>query len=549
MTYSRRVGIVFLLSCSVFAKPIVSQLHARASSHLPVIEVKWIETALALLAAGLVTVTYAILIGAGTRMTSTSKLPLSPIIQNIGAILEVTWPEKSSSTVCGPVETDTIRLLYIAQMGDRKHHTARGLRQCEATPEVQLTTPSFWLTSGSQLTTNVVQLAVWEWVFLWMNMGMVVSTLLYNGIFTENHGPDSYVRVTLVLIYASAYCLHAIFVWYSVTTFFTMVSAGSAWSMLHRANFAVVDLNQFKERLESPPDNPSPLDFRLINKASAAFVPSNYAVKLEHDGDPAPPTSERTNSSNDAISSLSTTLLELHPEENTGLQEALATIKAVQETERQHAIDAAQTALDRVVANGMIMTMIIISSGFIMWTSAPTDAKSTQLGSLGLLASLSLGVAAMFTSAVQMSILNSAFKMILHLKEVNINGHAVDYTKKRVSGRKNIGFVYGKLKSHLVRGRDLIRTASVWDVLSLLLFGPAFTLLPTSAEHTLESEGAHFQLIATVRGEHITMTTGGTNKHGKDKQGANLEAINVCLLPPQPPVIDSSRAEEVYELT
>jgi len=551
MAYARRIGILaLLLSCSVIAKPIASQLHARASSYLPVVELKWIETALALLAAGLVTLTYAILIGAGTRMTSTSKLPLLPIVQNIGTILEATWPDLSSSAVCGPTETDTIKLLYIAKMGDGRYHAARGLRESEASPDVTLATPSFWLTSGSQLTTNVVQLAVWEWVFLWMNMGMVASTLLYNGVFTDNHGPDSYVRVTLVLIYASAYCLHAIFVWHSVTTFFTMVAAGSAWSMLHRANFAVVDSEQFKQRLESSRTNPSRLDFRLIDKASTAFVPANYTVKLEHEADDADldsQTSERTNNSNGVISSLETTILEPHSEENVGLQEALANIKAVQKWERQNATNAAQTALYRVVANGMIMTTIIISSGFIMWTSSPTDTPSTQLGSLGLLASISLGVAAMFTSAVQMTILNSAFRMILHMKEVNINGHAVDYTKKRVSGRKNIGFIYGKLKSDLVRGRDLIKTASVWDVLSLLLFGPSFTLLPTSADHALESEGAHFQLTVTIRGERVVMTTGGTDKHSKDKQGANLEAINVCYRPRSepPPIIDRRGVEEV----
>jgi len=93
----------------------------------------------------------------------------------------------------------------------------------------------------------------------------------------------------------------------------------------------------------------------------------------------------------------------------------------------------------------------------------------------------------------------------------------------------------------------LIKTASVWDVLSLLLFGPSFTLLPTSADHALESEGAHFQLTVTIRGERVVMTTGGTDKHSKDKQGANLEAINVCYRPRSepPPIIDRRGVEEV----
>lgn len=526
-----------MISGTAFAKPIANQLQANSTSpsHKLVVDIKWIVTALALLAAGLITVTYGILIGAGTRMTSTSKLPLSSIVHNIGAILEVTWPNMSSTTVCGTTEADTIRLMYIADMSDAKGQTARGLRQCEALPDADIATPLFWLTSGSQLTTSIVQLAVWEWVFLWMSVAMVISTLLYNGVLTNNLGPDSYVRVTLVLMYAAAYYIHAIFMWRVVTSFFTMVAAGSAWSMLNRANFAVVDLSQFKHRLDCSGTSYPLLDFRVIDKASTEFVPVTYAVNLEHEehnsGVESPVIDRMDSPSSDVLSSLATTAVATPLEENSGLRDALATIKAVQKWERQNAIDAARTALDRVVANGMIMTAVVVSSGFTMWTAAPTDAKGTQLGSLGLLASLSLGVAAMFTSAVQMTILNSAFKMVLHLKEIKINGHAVDYTKKRASARKSIGFSYGRIKAHQMRVRDLLRTSTVSDVLWLLLFGPAYILLPTSADHALESEGAQFQLTANVRGETIVMTTGSTDKHSRDKQGASLEAINVCYRP------------------
>jgi hypothetical protein len=71
------------------------------------------------------------------------------------------------------------------------------------------------------------------------------------------------------------------------------------------------------------------------------------------------------------------------------------------------------------------MTGIIISTGCIVWTAALQNNQDNQLGSLALLASLSLGVAAMFTSAVQLNILNSSFRQILLLKEVKINGHAI----------------------------------------------------------------------------------------------------------------------------
>jgi len=73
------------------------------------------------------------------------------------------------------------------------------------------------------------------------------------------------------------------------------------------------------------------------------------------------------------------------------------------------------------VANVMTMVGIIITTGFSVWTTKSSSAtESTQLGSLALLASLSLGAAAMFSSAVDLSVMETSFRNVLFLKEVMI---------------------------------------------------------------------------------------------------------------------------------
>ena len=500
-------------------------------------KVKGSATILALLSAVLIITTYYILIGASTRLATSSRIPFSSIAQNIESLLKRTWPDTSSSVVCETTadltaKPDAIRLLYVGRMGNETRRTARGLQQCEALPDTTITTPPFWLTSGSPLMTSLVQLAVWEWVFLWMNAFMVIATLLYNGNFTHTPGPDSYLRLTVVLIYGMAYLFHAAFVWYTFSTFLTLVAMGSTWSLLNRASFTVVDLVELERRLRSPTER-TPINFRTIDRASAEFTPGSYSADLAHETT-TPHTIEA--SQGDSAATFKT-MFEIGPhlENERELREALGTISKVQEHERQNCRDCADAALDRVVANGMIMVAIILASGFSVWSKATGIFSDVQTGSLALLASFSLGGMAMFTSAVKITMANSSFKEILHFKEVRINGQAVKYTKKRVSVSMGVGFTYETVKARKVQLRDLVKITSFVDVPLFLLFGPGYSLLPTRADQTRVSTGTQFGVMISIRDARVVLTTGGTNKHSKDEKGMNIEAINVCFQPPAMP--------------
>ncbi|KAF8575657.1 hypothetical protein K439DRAFT_1623432 [Ramaria rubella] len=531
-------GVVILIVSGVaLVGPAIYQPQYSYSTAESTVSAKWAITILSVLTATIVTITYGILIGPGTRMRSTSKLPLVPIAHNITTLLELAWPDSSNSPACGAMGglvdvPDAIRLLYLGKMKENKRRAARGMRQCEAAPDVHLDTPPLWLTSGSLITTSIVRLAIWEWMSLWMNFAMVAATLLYNGLLTNEPGRDGYVRLTLVLVYAVAYCAHAMYVWHAITTFFTMVSAGAAWSMLNTANFAVVDLQQYTERLNSLTTS---LEFRLINKANSEFKPGSYIADLAHeacDGDESPGADGAGSDSNQLTFSPSSTIISSDSEANK-VRDAQVTIRTRAGREREIAIDAADTALGYVVVNGMVMAAIILWSGLATWTFAPVDCdiSITQLGSLGTFALISLGTMVMFTSATHLKVMNSSFQQILLLKEVAINGHEIMYAKKSPSLNRAIGFMYGEAKIHRMRMRDVMEGMNLWDTLCFILFGPAYALLPSEEDSTMQSAGLQWQLTVNVRGETVVLTTGSTSRHNKGSQDVSNEAIKVCFRP------------------
>jgi hypothetical protein len=128
--------------------------------------------------------------------------------------------------------------------------------------------------------------------------------------------------------------------------------------------------------------------------------------------------------------------------------------------------------------------------------------------------------------------MDSSFTNVLYLKEVMINGQASAHVTKRPSNKRVIGFAHKSVDKKAVRVRDLARFSNLW---SLLIFGPAYALLPSEADHGRQSEGASFELHVRVRGEPVILTTESTNRHSKQADGANIEAINVFCTPKSAP--------------
>ncbi|KAI9786935.1 MAG: hypothetical protein M1839_005166 [Geoglossum umbratile] len=494
-------------------------------------KVKFTETLLSAVSAVLIALTYATLIGAGARIASTSKIPRLMIEKNISALLTAAWPDTGNSIDYSKTmeqerddgKPDAIRLMYVGRMGETTgKRRPRGLRECEAMPNQLLERSPLWLTSGSKLTMAIVQLAVWEWLTIWLVLLMLASVLLYNGFFAADLAADSFPRLTVSLIYTVAFVIHALYVWRSCRGFFTMVGQGAAWSMLNNAGFATVDMGLLKKWLEGPRDAagsiPLPLEFREIDKASAEFIPSTFPVDFGGGGQ-----NSGVAAGTSPLSPPAGNLKEI--------KQSLATIRKIRETSRESAEKAVETALERTIANAMTLVGITISSGFAVWTSRLTNTDSMTLGSLALLASLSFGVASMFTSAVQLGVLNNSYRMVLMLKEVIINMHEVEHIKKRSPITRPISFTQGTINPQPARLRDLIRATPLRNLMHILLLGPAYILLPTKEDQARQSSNTQFQLDIIVRGESVVLTTRPTDKHSKDEKGENVESLNVCYRP------------------
>lgn len=493
-----------------------------------------LDTLLAVLTALLMTVTYAVLIGPGTRLASTSKLPLASITTNIGNLLSRTWPDTSLSAQLNRTESsgdskrdsskegdDAIRLLYVGKLNDRDGRTARGVEQCKAIPTDRIQTPPMWLTTGSSLTKSMVQLAVWEWVSIWMVVAMLISTLMFNGFLTNEEKPDRYPRLVVVVIYCLAFCVHAWYVWKSCRSFFTLLGAGATWSLLNKASFASVDTTQLKAGVSG---GKSPI-FRQTGKpaASATFPPYDGCL-LEEIG--------AAEKNEPALAQVTDAELG-----------AINTVNDWQKREIGSTVEAGRLALERVVTNVMAMVGITITTGFAVWTSmADAGDSTTQLGSLALLASLTIGSGAMFSSAVELSVMDTSFTNVLFLKEVMLNGQATAHVQKRANKKHIVGFTHNTVQMKTVGFKEMARSTGFWG---LLIFGPAYGLLPSKEDHYRQSAGAKFELFSNVRGKKVLLTTEGTNRHNKHEDGGNFDTINVCYLPDPDPNENSSCASSV----
>ena len=123
-----------------------------------------------------------------------------------------------------------------------------------------------------------------------------------------------------------------------------------------------------------------------------------------------------------------------------------------------------------------------------------------------------------------------------------INGQAAAHVQKRANKKNIVGFTHQTVQMKTVGFKEMARSTSFWG---LLIFGPAYGLLPSKEDHYRQSAGAKFELFSNVRGRKVLLTTEGTNKHIKHEDGGNFDTINVCYLPDPDPNESSSSTSSI----
>ena len=285
------VAMMILLLAVLFvapaaAKPIIRAYYQirESSAGLEILQmtfsVKMAETILAILSVAIVTLVYSFLIRRGSLMSTTAMYPRISIEENIGKLLSLSWPDSSHDIQGSEIKVreesneksmsyavttktittnaastrnsipDSIKLFYLGRMitnnpSDRAtNRVAKGVLQCTTKVAGPRRLSSLWLTSGSPITKDIVQLLVWEWASFWLMLLMLNATSIHNGFFTNELSIDSYPRLTVTLIYAASYIVHASYVCNVCSSFLTNVASGAAWSLLERAMFAVGEIKK-----------------------------------------------------------------------------------------------------------------------------------------------------------------------------------------------------------------------------------------------------------------------------------------------------------------
>ncbi|KAF4414787.1 hypothetical protein FACUT_13965 [Fusarium acutatum] len=336
----------------------------------------------------------------------------------------------------------------------------------------------------------VVQLEIWEWVSGWLMVFTVCITLMHNGFFSEKQGPDSKPRLFVVCIYAACFFFHIIILSSLCLRALSRFCAGGAWGLLNRAHFAVVEYKPLFKHIENSDE---PLDFIEIEKSSAGstFQPMDYDAALV--GRRPPAKISRTEA------------------ETKMLVAAQKQISHDQEKLRSAMNTAAEKSLDGVLINVVTMLGICVTQAFSAWTTRPLlDNSSTQIGSIALVASAMIGLASMFSSALQLSTASKAFDQHLSLKEIKINHYTLDHVRHHSSSDKAVGFRHGNLMACHITPTALFHTSS-WVTMPLaVLFGPSFLLLPSANENERCSSEIPLGLCINVSDYKMVFATNPT---------------------------------------
>jgi hypothetical protein len=553
LRYATKAALVFSAATLslIFASPVLRTVRETVME-LENLAVQTASTALAVLAACLVFVVYAKLIGSTSYLSSTSLYIKEPLQNNVGHLLSVCWPDKSSDpTIELPITTERkrrrpekdasnandFRLLYLGRMhtdglGDR---VARGLEDCIAKRAEDPVASPLWIANGSQLNSHMVQILVWEWLSAWLMVIMVVETMLFNGLFTNQITIDTVPRITVVGIYFVAFCVHFWYVWSLGAQFYREVAAGSTWSLLERARFAVTSVAKLRSRAPT-----AGFVLRGISKTNAGHKIPFFNVRFNHEigtsGAELLDTTSigRSDQQGQQLAQMSQPLKnDLDNDE----ANALKVIEANEKAERETAEIAVKDARDRIASNALILLGVSISTGFTSWTAyqftenSPNNMSANQIGSLALLASMTLGVGAMLSSAMHLSTLMNCYHQLVSLVEVKINGEAVAHHKKRKSGRTILGFTYDTVPMTPVGLKDMFKAAiQSRKLLRSLLFGPAYVMIPGKADYERKSDQADYELTVDVRGRKVLLTTRRTDSHLVLEDNMNAEALNICYL-------------------
>lgn len=446
----------------------------------------------------LTVITYCLLMKYTGILSRQVILPAKSLRDNIVAILSVKWPERfmgDSGETVGDVASDWVVF--------RKHGNSEALGFSELDERSPYFSQSkeksmIRFQSFSPVMKTLVQIAVWNYFSCWLVLVMIVNSLLYNGFLTNNYSNDGKIRLFLIGIYALANFGHQIYTSTLVYRNFSFALYQSCWNILCRI-FVFLPIDDYIS-MTMTDDLPLRYVYRLQNQDDTVWT--RFSLALFGTAERAD--TYRTVSPKGASGSEKRNArLERQDKKESEYDKS---VKPLREAEIKLYEKAADSALEKILANVAILLGICFATALAPWTSFQTfNAMNAQLGSYALLVSVGTGLLALISSVTQVSNATESAKTLLRLHEkaieVDPKKHENNHYPHDLIFQKDPDFSFssGIKKQSYLTPFGLWRLVSVMKKALCLLFGPALMLIPHF--HGIDpKEGDDQDLYFTING-------------------------------------------------
>lgn len=468
---------------------------------------------------------YWLLITYTKKLSNEIILPTKLLLDNICAILSLTWPKtfmrknsidrdlrfpwvlfhrdlsEGKAKAKGSSQADSDIYEPVFRMSG--FHEIKDDRASAATPgrSTMLSIKAF-----SPAMKTLIHIAIWNSFSFWLVLITICNTVLYNGFASRNVTNDSAIRMTLVGVYAANFAyqfritslLYRNFTlilfqtcWTIICKTFTFLSSKTYYDYLAASRILEYKARTLEahekeeERRRLIADNP--MDWRSLNLELFGLTERSDTYELLD--------------STAEIGTEKNSIFEKWPSSEKGgtfvkaqgkaKSKFYKIIKPIHEAEIKAYEKATESVLEKTLANIAVLLGICLATALAPWTSYQgpnsvqgTYATATQLGSYALLLSVSTGTLALVSGITQLSNATDSARTLLLLQERIISASRRDHETGDTSANGSfwvtpeLSFTKGIGEQSRLTFCGLWRSMGLRGMLPCLLLGPALTLVP-----------------------------------------------------------------------
>lgn len=367
-----------------------------------------------------------------------------------------------------------------------------------------------WFHPASSAMKNIIISAIWEWWSFWMIIAMVLLTAIYNGFFWGPRGPDAVVRLVLVCLYAGIHLAHMVAFWVYFRDILDAVGNQVCWSTisktflffsnsdhadaLYEFDFEYYEAEGLDDGLgyryfwsKEKPLYLRKFDCELLGTIKTAEIyrscnnQSWRGNKAEFD--PADGFGQNDITNFEPVYSNPRVFHKDDAKIKTNAEDAL---KLMIDMEVKALEKAAESGLEKLLANGIVILGICLSTGLAPWTTIRSqESVATQIGSYAIILAVSTGVTSLIASLTNMSNVAHSTRMLMRFQHYILGLSKDQYEKGVVARHARYGMKEspGPEIASMIGLVDLFSsTRGVWRRILWIFWGPALGLMPHSRD-------------------------------------------------------------------